>query len=207
VALFRSQASSVAPAFADERYTNSPSFDLLTRNMSADRKYQILDLGPARTETLEFFSQFSCKLFVADALDPLARLGGVEDEEQVGIAYRLRDLFPYADGERFDLIMSWDILNYLDRPIFRKVMEYLACFTHSGTYLHAFVSSLRHMPANPSRYRLIEGNRMLREIPDPSQRACPQYPQRELERLMPQFAVEHSVLLKSGIQEYLFCAR
>ncbi|HQU14599.1 MAG: hypothetical protein B7Z66_04550 [Chromatiales bacterium 21-64-14] len=200
-----------AESAAAQGETSSPLFDSLAARLDPERKVDILDLGAACSSNVDYFSRFSCRLHIADALDPLSDWNppadpdtGVVDEAAIDV--RVSQLLPRRDGTAFDLILCWDLLNYLDRAVFRVLMAQLARHTGPGTHLHAFVWSQPQMPMGPARFRLGEGGRM-RYAASAATRECPRYTQRDLERLMPQFAVGRSVLLRSGLQEYLFDAR
>ena len=96
----------------------------LVERLDGDRKCGILDLGPAHGATVEFFSQYSCKLYVADLyrslkayrVDPgidrppdLAdKPDGPQDEEEEA-AERTRifdELLAYDGDTRFDLVLA-----------------------------------------------------------------------------------------------------
>ena len=72
--------------------------------------------------------------------------------------------------------------------------------------MHALIWSQPRMPLAPARFRILEPGRMAVEA-GPAVRECPRYTHRDLERQLPGLRVQRSMLLRSGVQEYLFQAR
>lgn len=185
--------------------TNCPIFKLLNDEIPGETKYYILDIGIPNGANIQFFSRYYCRLTIEGAQEKLAALhkeAGLEKDE---IHQRIATLFPYSKESHghFDLILCWDALNYLKPVAFNAFMQHISQFVRHGTYLHAFISPRQAMPATPPDYQILDEGRMSfttsnQTIPGPS------YHQPDLRELMPQFSIQRSVLLKNGMQEYLF---
>ena len=79
-----------------------------------DQTLRVLDLGPARPANLDFFSRYGGHLTVADFYSGLraARAATTnEDDERKVKAFA--ELLPFDKDTRFDLVLAWDLLNYL----------------------------------------------------------------------------------------------
>lgn len=190
-------------SLADE--TSSPLFRSLLDRMDDQRRYEILDLGSATPSNIEFFGHYHCRLHIADCLNDLVALK--DDEEAPGggqIQARVKGMLPSHEDLNFDVVLAWDVLNYLDKPVLRALMADLATSVDRNTQLHAYVYPRQSMPAHPSRFRISTDGSL--QIEPGSQELVPSpcYRQPELEKLMPDLIVQRSVLLKNGIQEYLF---
>jgi hypothetical protein len=173
--------------------------------MQADSRYTILDLGPALGSNLEFWSQYSCKLYLEDFARslPSGVLGEDEDSEQV-YEPLLEILLPFGADLSFDIVLCWDIFNYLNQPQLVSFIRYLGRFCHPGTLLFALVSSAHEIPAKPSTYKIVDHERILYEVQTKSMIPCPRHQPREIKKVMEGFQLSGSFLLRNGIQEYLF---
>ncbi|HEX9723369.1 MAG TPA: methyltransferase domain-containing protein [Vicinamibacteria bacterium] len=194
----------------------------LLQRLGEDRKSRILDLGPAHGATVEFFSQYSCKLYVADLyrslMAHLAEPGGdrlpappeeAEDEAQAA-AERARvfnELLPYDDDTRFDLILAWDLLNYLEPEQIGVLGRRLASFSYGGTRLFAMVAMHREIPARPCAFRIRDAETLDYEALTQRTRPAPRHTEPTLRRLLSGFDVASTCVLRNGLQEYVFAFR
>lgn len=193
------------PVFAGT-LTNSPLFGTLLTQLQNVERCCVLDLGPAVGANVEFFGQLHCKLHIADCGMALAHLNDAvgETEGERPFAALLKSMLPLDRLEPVDAILAWDLLNYLDRPLFAALMEHLAPIISGDTWLHTYIGSRREMAAQPNMYRLTLEGKVAVAARDPAQRSCPCYHQLDLRNLMPGFKVARSTLLQNGMQEYLF---
>jgi hypothetical protein len=203
----RASARSPAAASSDARETSSPLFQSLIERMDQDSRYEILDLGPATPENIDFFGRSHCRLNIADCLTDLVTLPFGEDTSDTQLQARVRGMLPPHADRRFDIVLAWDVLNYLDQSVLRALVRDLADSIDHRTQLHAYVYPRQSMPERPSRFRIYADGRLVIQPGGPGQRPSPCYLQPQLEKLMPALVVQRSVLLKNGIQEYLFRGR
>lgn len=185
--------------------TNCPIFKSITENLPEEEKVHILDIGSPNGANVHFFSRYYCRLTIESGQKQLAAMRNEAELEQKEIQQRVRNLFPFSNKTHghFDLILCWDVLNYLKPAVFSAFMQHIAQFAHKGTYLHAFISPRQTMPETPSTYKILDEGRMSYTASSESI-ASPSYHQPDLRELMPQFTIQKSVLLKNGMQEYLF---
>ncbi len=205
-------ARAEAAADADGGATSSPLFAALAAELeAAGDRVSILDLGAANGTNIEYFGRMPCALHIADAVGTLAALRPETDPETGAVRTEpleaaVRDELPAPAGGAFDLVLCWDLLNYLEGPVFAAFAAHLAPLLRKGTRVHALIWSQPRMPLAPARFRILEPGRMAVEA-GPAVRECPRYTQRDLERQLPGLRVQRSMLLRSGVQEYLFQAR
>lgn len=190
--------------------TSSPLFEALTGTLEESPRVAVLDLASATGSNIEFFTRFSCALHIADAVDALASLRAETDPETgrlqtAHLGAEIARHLPEAGGGAFDLILAWDLLNYLEAPVFPAFAARLADLMQRGSRLHAFLWSQPRMPSAPSRFRILDAGRMAFAA-DGGTRECPRHTQRDLERHLPALSVQRSVLLRSGLQEYVLQA-
>jgi hypothetical protein len=190
------------PASADAGGVNAPLFRRLLELQSADRRAVILDLGPARTETVALFSQFRCRLEFTDLGDGCEQLNAETDplrQQQM-----VESLLPRRRREAADVVLSWDLLNYLQRPALKTLMAGVAARSRPGTLVHALIAySTPRMPARPDRYAALPDGRLVIQHTTGADCAAPRYTPEDLRHYLPDYSVDSAMLLKNGMQEFL----
>ena len=101
------------------RTQQSLLFPSLFKKANPDRRLSVLEIGPALPETIEFFSQFKCRLhFAAMYTDPILQMQSGEYTE-AELAEQISQSLGFSKDTRFDLCLFWDFLNYLDDKALR----------------------------------------------------------------------------------------
>jgi hypothetical protein len=88
----------------------------------------MLELGPARTVNVTFWSRYNPAIYVADLRSslPLPLLPASDDSEFVEPDWdRMLGL---PAGRTYNVILAWDLLNYLDLPAISSLVRYLRPF-------------------------------------------------------------------------------
>ncbi len=188
---------------ADAGGVNAPLFRRLIELQSADRRAVILDLGPARMETVALFGQFRCRLEFADVVsDGLDQLNAETDPAL--LREMAESLLPRRRQEATDIVLCWDILNYLQRPALAALMARVAARSRPGTLTHALIAySAAHMPARPNRYAALPDGHLIVQPTTGADCAAPRYSPEDLRHCLPDYTVESAMLLKNGMQEFL----
>jgi hypothetical protein len=195
--------TSEAAGTASTSALNAPLFRALVERFHDGGRWVVLDCGPAQNGTIRLFGQFRCRLDIADIGDGLAALNLEEDARSV--RQLAEALLPARREERADVVLCWDLPNYLNRPALAALMESIAARGHPGTFVHALiVYSTRKMPVRPGRYIPDEELRLLNVGASLEQRDAPRYSPEDLQLAMPSFTVERAMLLRNGMQEFLF---
>jgi hypothetical protein len=184
--------------------TNSPVFASLIEIMSKERKWGILDLGPARAANLELLSRFRCRLFIEDMHELASALGGKASEDKAALAHWFEQWAPGAGDESIDVVIAWDIFNYLDSDLCDAFIEQLIPLLKPSAYIYLIVYSQKEMPAQPIPFKVVSGDKLEYQPPTPATRPSPRFNQTDLKKRLPRFDVVKSVLLRNGMQEYLF---
>lgn len=189
---------------SDELTINSPLFKTLIDYVQTAGRCSVLDLGPAFGSNVTFFGELRCKLQIADCATPLLELNAREEIGAEVYAKELQRLLPLEGTSPFDVILTWDLLNYLKKPLYTALMTHLSPCVSGDTWLHAYISSRRDMAASPQHYRLNHEGQVLLMNGNVVTQPSPCYPQQTLRILMPRFDVSRATLLQNGMQEYLF---
>ena len=185
---------------------NAPLFHALVDRMHDGARWVVLDLGGARSETVRLFGQFRCRLDIASLAENLDALNAEQEPEEPQELKELTEAsLPPLRTEATNLILCWDLLNYLTPPALTAVMEAVAARSARGTLAHALVVySEPKMPARPSCFVPLDSQRLVNLSAAPAVRAAPRYTPEDLARCLPRYRVERVRLLRNGMQEFLF---
>jgi len=183
----------------------SPTLKVLVSRLSSETSYHILDLGVASGANVEFFSRFSGRLQIADLPDALA------SEELRSLlrndpAAAFRRVLPVA-WKPFDVVLAWDVLNYLSRDQFRCLAAHVSSLCQPGALMFALVSTRKEMSSVPQVFKIVDEQTLLLRPQTTAVQPSPRFPPAEVERLMSGFAVVQSVVMRHGVQEYLLVRR
>jgi hypothetical protein len=163
----------------------------------------VLDLGPPVAANVEFLSALSCRVRVADLHRSLCA-ESIESRRPEAMPALLERLLPLTPGERFRALLAWDTFDYMRKDQVSALTNHLAPACHPGAPMLVLASTGREMPATPTRYRILDPENVACDGPVGPVRLGPRHAQADLGRMMPGFAVRRSVLLRSGLQEFLF---
>jgi hypothetical protein len=163
----------------------------------------VLDLGEPHAETVAFFSGFRVRLAIASLLPSLLRLDAEQDE--AALRHHMEILLPDSLAGGAQVVMAWDVLNYLQPPVISALMSRLAELLPRGALVHGFIAYGDKPLAETPRTLVVCPDGQLRRLPVESgaTRKAPGYPTGDLHRWMPDFRIERAILLGDGMQECL----
>lgn len=188
------------------RGLHAPLFEQVIQGLDLDRRQVILDCGAARSGTIALLSAFRCRLDVLDLAETLPSLKSADDPgERRNL---LADRLTCPHQEPVQLVLCWNLLNYLQPSDIETLADLLAARLATGGRLHALIEySSPLMPASPGHWVPDESGRLYADQAETEETPAPRYSPKALERLMPQFRPERSVLLGNGLREHLFQLR
>jgi len=187
----------------DDALVNAPLFHALVERLDDDERHVILDLGPPQSGTVALFSHFRCRLDIADLAANLPAMQRASEDDSPGETFAA--LLPPTHQEAADVILCWDLLNYLDRPGMKALMSELVKRGKPGTLVHALVVySARMMPVLPNRYVPVDDHNLRLVSNSKETQAAPRYSPEDLSLCMPDYSLERAMLLRNGMQEFLF---
>jgi len=202
-----SREKPIAEEGAEVSY-RSLAFPGVLARMRSVPKPVVLDLGPALGSNLHALEHLGPRIYIADILSmadeelPLERAHAKSTGKQFW-----RWLFRNRPHERLDVILAWDLLNYLTLDEIRILIEDLQPHVVPGTLLFAVIAQGKEIPRTPPPYAIRSGSILVPQGQSPGQAPAPRYREPELRRALPGFVVDASYLLRSGLQEYLFAYR
>jgi len=121
--------------------------------------------------------------------------------EELGQEF-FEQLFP--PDTRFDVVLAWDLFNYLQRKEMARLGVLLRRNCRPGALIFALMWIQKQIPAQPIRFRIQENGQLVYERRTALERPGPRYPPAEITGLLKGFQVDRSFLLRHGIQESLF---
>jgi len=183
----------------------SPLLFGVLQALDPDTRIDVLDLTPAYAGILEFFSQYHCKLFLPGCKEQLLAVHLDEEEDDSALIRKIEACIPMqADKHNaLDLLLLWDLPNYLDQRVLPALIKYLASQADERTVLHTYIHTRQTMPARPGDYRLTSEQAIRVNLSAPWTARSPAYHQAMLNKLFSPFRVTRGMLLANGFQEYL----
>ena len=179
-------------------------FDLLN-GMSKEEHHEILDILPASQGVIDSFSDFCCKLYLTGCLQELRGMTSdtYDTTNKLHRAFN-RTLGFYKKRRAFlNVIFLWDLPNYMDKQVMKGLIEYLSHHMHKKVKLHFYIHIKQQMPASPGVYSIMPEGKVWLENSSDATVKSPLYFQDALQTLFHPFKVKRSMLLSSGMQEYI----
>lgn len=184
---------------------SAPLFGELMAQMREGGRWVILDLGQVQPTTVDLFSQIRCRLDIADLPADLEEVKA--EDEPLALKKQFARILSDRSGSTkdADVILCWDILNYLGRPALTALMRRIATRARPGALLHALISySKPQMPARPGILHPSKDDHLVYLPTTAEECKATRYTPKDLERHMQGFRADQRRLLNNGMQEYLF---
>ena len=176
----------------------------LTEALDPARKHHLLDLGAATGSNVEFLGTFASRIEIEDLYSTLSSSGFFDRIGEPTEEYCFEKLMPFPASARFDIILCWDLLDYLKPEEIQALIRYLNRFCRRGTYLFVLSSTVKDIPAKPIRFKIQDQETIIYEYQTTQTLPAPRYTARDFSHMLPGFHIQGSYQLKHGMQEYLF---
>src|SRR6185295_237015 len=167
------------------------------------RRVTVLDLGSAVGGNVEFLSQYGCKMFIEDLYAALSTRKGSGEEDDIAGPEFFAEFLSLPEDTRFDVVLAWDLFNYLRRKELAYFGEQLRRYTRPGALAFALMSYHKQIPAQPFRFKIQDEEHLIYDRRTAAERPSPRFVPSEITGLLKGFRVDRSFLLQHGIQEYL----
>jgi len=188
-----------------------PLFAECLAGLDESSRHVILDLGPARSNTLEAVDGLRCRLDILDLPELFDQQPVEPATDETGpdrLIHAISKRLPPQLGEQADLVFCWTLLNYLEPRQISGLFALLDRRLAPQVRIHALIeSSATRMPAEPAAVGAQGREQILIESNDAASRPAPRYASGLLEKSMPGFKAERTMLLGNGMREYLFCRK
>ena len=131
----------------------------MLRELERKRRPRVLDLGPALGASVEFLAGYSVQLFIADLYRSLRSSTGQLPPDAVRLRRVLQEQLPVPEDGPFDLILAWDLLNYLAADQLEALGQHLGALCRPGGQLFALVSTRGPISDRPMTFEIIAPRR------------------------------------------------
>lgn len=180
----------------------SLALDVILGSLEKRVKPQVLELGPPLGANIDFLGHLGCKLYVRDLAAEVCQPLQGEPSGRSTLRPGLSGLI--SADVRLDLILAWDLLDYLRSSDVENLVLGLTPYMTRHTLLYALISTQAQIPEQPQRYRIL-GNKLISYQRDSAAvRDGPRLSQVQLLRRLAGFKVRRSFLLQNRVQEYIF---
>ena len=180
----------------------SQAFEEISRLMLKQPGFNILELGMPLGMNIDYFSNYSCRLFIENLYTCVNRVPISKIPSQlVSIEYGIFD-----PEQKLDLILWWDLFDYLKSSQIMSVVDLFRPYTRRGTLLYVLTSDTRMISDQPQCYRLTTENYIEPELPTLQQRDNPRHRPAVLQEWLGSFNLYRSFMLSNGRLEHLFQA-
>ncbi len=185
-------------AAAASEVFSSPGLAIVSTRLARRPGSAILELGSPSTESLAFLAKNGHDVEVVDLYHST---GPVRSANLRGLLPAASQL-PLPEGEaRFDLILLWDLLHYIDPAERRQFGARLATLAKPGAHVFGVAASSREIPAAPIHFRIEAADRLRYGIEGSEKLPPPRLGARDVEQAMVSFTVERIFQLRNGFQE------
>lgn len=194
-----------APGPGPLRISRQPSkvLPLLFDDLDQRRRLTILDLGRAMPDTVDFFSQFHCRIHVVDVYSELQSGGLDRGASGKTLQRQFQDLFGFAPGTGLDICLLWDLPHYFDEKQLRAFSRALWPWLHARTKAHVFgVHSAATLLLN-REYGIIDDQTLSIRQRAAAQLKNSPHPPSFMHEWLACFAISSGVLLPDGKVETL----
>ncbi len=181
---------------------HSPGLEVALAMVHDRQSVRVLDLGPAVSANFVFLSAFCQHVRFVDLLadgSPLSRLADAGEGE---LRRRVGQLLPSEWGV-YDLVIAWDLINYVDQAGVEAVVERLRTLCRDGATLFAMIATTDEIPAHPPEYTIVDRSTVMCRAGSAGAVECFRRPPAVVGRLLSGFSVERSFILRHGAQEYV----
>jgi hypothetical protein len=178
----------------------SPGLTALSEELDKRRVEAILDLGASFHENVRYMSRYCGNIVIRD----LVNAHGDELSGPRASLYRLDvDSVEAADETRYDAILLWDLLHYVERPRLADFAGRLARLARPGALALLLASATTPIPMTPVQFRIRDRNCLIYQVRGERRSPAPQFTPRTVERLFPGFRPLRFFQLRNGLQEFL----
>jgi hypothetical protein len=170
---------------------SSPGLQTLLSRAEGHTGLRVLDLGPSVGSNVEFLARFADHIRIADLMGAGDSMEGPPDD---------RLMFPESWGF-YNLILAWDVFNYLDADAIRRVVAGLEKLCEPRAGLFAIISTSEQMSARSMVYRIIDDERLEYQSVTPDRCPGAGLTAAAMDRYLGEFEVERSFVLRHGVLE------
>lgn len=175
----------------------SPALTAIYNEIKNSDRNQVLELGPMSKGCFQLFSELSCKIHVEDLSSCIRdhiRSGQPLNDFKVE-----ENLIDYKKDEKFDVILAWDLLNYLDLHEIKRLFAVLRPHCKPNTLLYMLRYVEKNIPVSP-RDILVKDKYLLEMTEEGfEERALPNYGTLQILSSLPGYFLQDTLMGQTGM--------
>lgn len=145
-----------------------------------------------------FFSQLSCKIHFENLDAFILEYGRLSTSNQI---YRLeRYLLEHKDEEKYDVILSWDLFNYLELEAVESLLTKLSRHCKPNTLLHMMKYMKSEIPSQPRKFNIVDDRYLSLGEGVAQSRRITQHNTAQLLKKIPQYFMHNTMVNLEGMQ-------
>jgi hypothetical protein len=185
---------------------SSRLFSSLFSNNDPSRRLNVLEVGPASSDTVSFLGQFKSCIHILDLYSETLVANQQKELTEAEMKREFQNILDFKVGTLLDVCLFWDFLNYLSPAALRAFSSALKPYVHAGTKAHGFSVLNVETPLRNQQYG-IAGTDTLCVRPSRSPQ-LDYYPHShdELDDSLTCFEIRRGWLLPDGRLEILLAA-
>ncbi|HED16088.1 MAG TPA: hypothetical protein ENI64_04625 [Gammaproteobacteria bacterium] len=183
---------------------NTMVFADLVSQRPTDRALRILDLGTVRQSTIDFFSDYHCHILVTGLCDDYVPGEGLGKQTLKQCQQLIKQDISRHSNNHYDLILFWDLLNYLDKDHVPLLVAPLLPVLTSATRCHSFLYTTANRPSRPGGFEIVSREQMILVPGTTEQNHSKSITQTTLGKFLPHYKTLRTVLMRNGTQELAF---
>lgn len=187
-------------ALDDDDTLTSGVLPIVCHLIAAEPGCRVVDLGAASTGNCAWFSSNGARVFIDTSRDSLRARVVENGEVDARELDKLLGHFP----EGIDVVLFWDLLDYLPLETIKLLMTRLSRLMQPGGLAYVLASRQQRIAATPAIIDVVREDMLRFHQGAPLNREAPQYAPKKLEQHMPGFVLEKLYLMQNGVQEHLF---
>lgn len=179
----------------------SPGLTAIYNEIKASKHNRILDLGSINAANFNFLAQLSCKVHFENLNDFIVSNKATDEAQFINELTSF--ILSHPPEEKFDVILTWDLLNYLPLAGIKALFEKLNVYCHPNTLLHSMRYLGKNIPQMPARMEIIDQYTLRINVPalQPRQYAC--HPTAALIKSLPDYFMHNHLADEDGMQRGL----
>ena len=169
--------------------------------MDAPDRINVLDVGPAMPQTIEFLNSTRCRVHIADLFDSTI----IEQQHHLDhetLTARFAEALWMLD-EPLHACLLWDFPNYLTQPALEALNQALSPWVTDRTRAHAFCAVKRSAPLMQHQYSIRSANEIVQKAAPERPPAAHPHPWRRLVGALSLFDVDRGALRAGGLVEVI----
>ena len=174
----------------------SPGISQIYDKIAHSQSNHILDLGQVSASFFQLFSRQQCKIYY-DSLHELV-VKGLTQESYVLTEQLSRHLKAMRPKTYFDVVLSWDLFNYMPLPAIKVLLDAISQHCEADTLIHCIRYLGSSIPRQPAQFVLLDQHHLEIRADKLSQRKVRRYSSYEFSSVNPHFYFHFSQFNEAG---------